>query len=269
MDGYRLGFVGTGVMGEAILQGVLRGAVLPARQISVFDTDAGKMAQIHNKYAVNTCESMQRLIEQSDIILFAVKPVVFGPLLQDIAPSLKGKAIVSIVAGWGTAKIGAITGNEVRILCVMPNTPAICGEGMSVLSADNTLLAEEQTFARKLFASFGKVEVIAERYFDIVTGISGSGPAYVYVFIEALMQAGIFKGLPAKTARALAAQMVLGSAKLVLESDKHPAELRDAVCTPGGTTIEAVYELEQQGFTAAVMSAVIVCAEKYTDMVSK
>lgn len=265
----RLGFVGTGVMGEAILQGVVRGGVLPANHISIYDTDASKMAQIAGKFGVCTAASVRDLIGQSDLILFAVKPVVLGPLLAETADVLQGKAIISIVAGWGTAKIGAITVEHTRILCVMPNTPAVCGEGMSVLSADNTLLPDELMFAKQLFGSFGQVEIVAERYFDIVTGISGSGPAYVFQFIEALMQAGIYKGLPAKTARTLAAQMVLGSARLVLESEKHPAELRDAVCTPAGTTIEAVYALEQQGFTGTVMSAVEACANKYRDMVSK
>ena len=269
MNRMRLGFVGIGVMGGAILQGVINGQVLPPEQISIFDVDAGKKAQLCHQYGVANTSSVGELIARSDLVLFAVKPMVMGGLLTQVADQLTDKAVVSIVAGWSTAKIQGVLGNQTRVLCVMPNTPAIAGEGMSVLSADNTLDVEEMELAKALFCSFGKVEVLPERYFDIVTGISGSGPAYVYQFIEALMESGIYKGLPAKTARTLAAQMVLGSAKLVLESDKHPAELRDAVCTPGGTTIEAVYELEQSGFTSSVMAAVIACAEKYSRMVGQ
>jgi pyrroline-5-carboxylate reductase len=268
MSSYKIGFVGVGVMGEAILNGALHAGYIAPEEIYVHDIDHGKLIGMVDRYAVNPCVSIDELLEKSDIILAAVKPFVFKQMLEDISQKIKGKALVSIVAGWSTQKIKNVLTDETRVLCIMPNMPALCGEGMSVLSSNNTLLPDELQFVTSLFGSFGDTELIDEKYFDIVTGISGSGPAYVFMFIEAMMSAGIYNGLPAKTARKLAVQTVLGAAKTLKLNDRHPADMRDAVCTPAGTTIEGVFELEKSGFNGVVISAIDKTAKKYKQMVN-
>lgn len=268
MSSTKIGFIGVGVMGEAIIIGSLRSGCISAADIFIYDIDHTKLISMVERYLVNACESLDELLLSSDMILLAVKPAGCKKLLEGIADKIKNKAIISIVAGWSTAKISKLLSEDTRVLCVMPNTPALCGEGMSVLSANNTLHPDELQFALKLFDSFGETEIVDENYFGIVTGISGSGPAYVFMFIEAMISAGIYNGLPAKTARKLAVQTVLGAAKSLKANDRHPAEMRDAVCTPAGTTIEAVYELEKNGFNGIVMSAVDQCTKKYKQMVN-
>jgi pyrroline-5-carboxylate reductase len=266
MGSYQLGFIGAGVMGEAIMSGALQAGVIAPGDIHVFDIDTAKLKSIACRLQVDACADLDALIARSDVLLAAVKPAMFQRLLEEIATDMRGKALVSIVAGWNTLKIRRHLPDDVRLLCVMPNMPAIAGEGMSVLSANHTLLPEEFEFAQKLFGSFGETELLDEKYFDIVTGLSGSGPAFVFMFIEAMMQAGVYDGLPAKTARKLAVQTALGAAKVLKSNDKHPAEMRDAVCTPAGTTIEGVCELENRGFNGAVIAAVDKSAKKYRQM---
>lgn len=268
MDSYKLGFIGAGVMGEAILGGAVRSGVISAADIFAYDVDKKRLSDISGRYSVNECAGLGELIGKSDIILLAVKPTVFQKILEEIAPKVHGKALFSIVAGWNSEKIKKYISSETRLLCIMPNMPAICGEGMSVLSANNSLLPGELQFALKVFGAFGETELLDEKYFDVVTGLSGSGPAFVFMFIEAMMSAGVYNGLPAKTARKLAVQTVLGAAKVLKSNDKHPAEMRDSVCTPAGTTIEGVFELEKCGFNGTVMSAVDKSTKKFRQMVN-
>jgi pyrroline-5-carboxylate reductase len=266
MSSLRMGFIGVGFMGEAILSGALRSSVIAASDIFVHDVDQTKLKSIADHYCVNACAGVDELLDNADVVLVAVKPIACAKLLDDIAQKMSGKAIISIVAGWNSEKIKKHLQESTRLLCVMPNMPALCGEGMSVLSANNTLSEGELQFASHLFNSFGEIEILDEKYFDIVTGLSGSGPAFVFMFIEAMMQAGIYGGLPQKTARKLAIQTVLGSAKVLKMNDRHPAEMRESVCTPAGTTIEGVFELETRGFTAAVIAAVDKSAKKFKQM---
>jgi pyrroline-5-carboxylate reductase len=268
MNSFKLGFIGVGVMGEAIINGIISKQAMKAGNLFVNDIDRAKLIHMVDTYGVNACTAISELVEKADIIFMAVKPVVCQAVLEEISPKLHGKAIFSIVAGWSTLKIKKYIPEDTRVLSVMPNVAAISGEAMSVMSANNSLTHDELQFAHQIFGSFGETETMDEKYFDIVTGISGSGPAYVFMFIEAMTEAGIYNGVPAKTARKLAAQTVLGAAKMLKMSDRHPADLRDAVCTPGGTTIEAVMELENKGFNGIVMSAVDKCAKKYKQMVN-
>ena len=157
-------------------------------------------------------------------------------------------------------------GKEVKIVRVMPNTPALVGEGMSGLCCNEYVTEEEFDLVHKIFESFGKAEKITENLMDAVVGVSGSGPAYVYMFIEAMADAAVAQGLPRKQAYKFAAKAVMGSAKMVLETGKHPGELKDMVCSPAGTTIEAVKVLEAAGFRSALMEAMEVCAEKSRNM---
>jgi pyrroline-5-carboxylate reductase len=263
----KIGLIGAGVMGEAIIGGALQAGCISAENCFVYDIDPKKLSHMAGRYCINACADLDALLENAGIILVAVKPSGCQALLNRIADKMDNKAIISIAAGWSSEKIKKLLPESARVLCVMPNMAAICGEGMSVLSAGHTLLPGELQFALQLFGAIGDTEIVDEKYFDIVTGVSGSGPAYAFMFIEAMMAAGIHGGLPAATARKLAIQTVLGAAKALKCSQKHPAELRDAVCTPGGTTIEAVFELEKSGFGGTVMSAVDKCAKKYKLMV--
>jgi pyrroline-5-carboxylate reductase len=183
-------------------------------------------------------------------------------VLADIKNDLDGKAVVSIAAGWSGDMIKAFIGADKKVLRLMPNTPLLVGEGMTVFETPHTLEDDEFAFVETIFASLGLVERASQRQMDAVTAVSGSGPAYVFMFIEALADAGVLCGLPRAQAVKLAAQTLLGSAKMVLQTDSHPGALKDAVCSPGGTTIEAVKSLEESGFRGAVIKAVEQCAKK-------
>lgn len=268
METLKLGIIGVGVMGEAIIGGAIRAGAVESKNVYAFDVDSTKLQAFAERYSVHACKNAPELVGQTDVVLAAVKPATFEPLLKDIAASLSNKALISIVAGWNTAKIMKVLQKETRLLCVMPNMAAAVGESMSVLASNNTLSSSELLFVSGLFGTIGETEILDEKYFDIVTGLSGSGPAFVMMFIEALMQAGVYNGLPAKIARKLAVQTVIGAARTVKISEKHPAELRDAVCTPGGTTIEGVLELEKSAFVGTVMSAVDKSTKKFRQMVN-
>ena len=172
------------------------------------------------------------------------------------------KLVVSIAAGISLDIIESFLGKDKRIIRVMPNTPALVGEGMAGLSPNELVSDEEAELVKKLFESFGKAEIVPEKLQDAVCGISGSSPAYVFMFIEAMADGAVAEGMPRAQAYKFAAQAVLGSAKMVLETGKHPGELKDAVCSPGGTTIEAVAALEQAGFRSAVIDAERICIDK-------
>lgn len=263
---YQLGIIGIGNMGEAILRGILNGNAVEAHSVAVFDTNTDKVALISAELGVMPMHSLEALVSKSDMILLAIKPNVIGTLLDQHRALFREKAIVSIVAGWSGSSLADNLPKETRILRVMPNTPAMTGAGMIVFEAGDTLDEKEKAFATMLFSAVGRVETVDAKLMDAVTGISGSGPAYVYLFIEAMADAGVQQGLPRAVAYDLAAQTVLGAAKMVLETGEHPGELKDRVCSPGGTTIDAVVSLEKNGFRSAVIEAVAVCTKKSKEM---
>ncbi|MEL7608469.1 MAG: pyrroline-5-carboxylate reductase [Bacillota bacterium] len=258
----KLGFVGAGNMAQAILKGALDKHVLEASDVLIYDPDTDKAQSQAKQYGVTIARSNAELCAASDIVLLAVKPNVCASALKEIGTALNGKALISIVAGWDMRRLQAELDDRVHILRVMPNTPSMVGEGMTAFDQSHTLLPDELAFATSIFSSIGRVISVPDTLMSAVTGVSGSGPAYVYLFIEALADAGVLAGLPRATAYELAAQTVVGAGKMVLETGLHPGVLKDAVCSPGGTTIEAVYELESAGFRAAVMRAVDACILK-------
>ena len=257
----KLGFIGAGNMGEAILRGILRKELLKPSNVYIFDPNQEKVHALQAELDVLTAQSSPAMIAACDILLLAVKPNICEKVLHECAPALKGKALISIVTGWSRPDIAALV-PECRILRVMPNTPCMVGAGMVALDMDHTLSDDELQFAKALFAATGVAELVPSHLMDAVVGVSGSGPAYVYLFIEALADGGVRAGLPRPTAYKLAAQTVLGAAKMVMETGIHPGALKDAVCSPGGTTIDAVAELERDGFRAAIIDAVEVCVDK-------
>jgi len=194
----------------------------------------------------------------------AFKPIYLKEVLVKARPLAAGKDFISIAAGWTFDMLTEIldTASGARVLRVMPNTPAMVGEGFTALCETTTLSAERFEWAQKLFATLGEVAVLPETQFDAIVALTGSSPAYVFVFIEAMADAAVALGIPRALAYRAAAQAVLGSAKMVLATGEHPASLKDKVCSPGGTTIEAVASLERDGFRSAVIDAMLACAEK-------
>lgn len=264
----KLGFIGTGNMGSAILRGLIAANYVEAEDMAVCDINVRKLEELSNEYPGLTCtESDTELAEMCDMIILAVKPQYLSDTIDHIYDELNGKAVVSIAAGWTVQQLSdKLEGSGATYLRVMPNTPAMVGEGMTALCDDTTFAQDDFEFAKGIFDAVGRTVVLPEKLFDGVIAISGSSPAYVYMMIEAMADAGVREGLTRPCAYEMAAQTLLGSALMVLQSGTHPAALKDAVCSPAGTTIEAVEELERKGFRAAIMDAMKVCAQKSRDM---
>jgi pyrroline-5-carboxylate reductase len=262
----RFGVIGAGNMGEAIIRGFLKSASAENVVLSVYDTCKDKAGALAAELKLTSANSLEELIDQSEVLLIAIKPNVCTHVFSEQFEHFSGKAVISIAAGWGGEKLKTALPKSTRILRVMPNTPAMIGEGMIVFEAGDTLTAGEKTFAETLFSSVGEVVTVEAKLMDAVTAVSGSGPAYVYLFIEALADGGVKAGLPRDLALKLAAQTVKGSAMMIRQTGVHPGELKDRVCSPGGTTIEAVAVLEQKGLRGAVIAAVDACREKSEKM---
>jgi len=254
-----IGFIGAGNMGGAIVSGMVRSGKYAPESICVCDKAiSGEIAELGVGIA-----SMEETVAGCDYIILAVKPGVLPEVLKQISgfSGISEKVFVSIAAG---VKLSAIEQHlkGCRVIRVMPNLCLRAGEGMTVIAPNGAVSAEELGFAENIFACSGKTAVDREDLIDACTAISGSGPAYVFMFIEALADAGVKQGIDRKTAYLLASQTLLGSAALCMESGLHPGELKDMVCSPGGTTIEAVEALERCGMRASVMEAVNACAQK-------
>ncbi|MGI6664346.1 MAG: pyrroline-5-carboxylate reductase [Christensenellaceae bacterium] len=256
---YKIGFIGAGNMAEAIFAGALKKGVVAASQISIYDINLERLASLKNTYKVHTVTGLEPLLHENDILILAVKPHV----AKEILPSLKTNAsIVSIVAGLSYDAIQQLLPQETKLLRIMPNTPHMVGEGVAAFALPYTLEEKQASSVKMLFEAIGIVISVEERLMDAVTGMSGSGPAYGYLFIEAMADAGVKNGLPRETAYQLAAQTLLGAAKMVLATGEHPGKLKDDVCSPGGTTIAAVSKLEKNGFRNAIIAAVDAATEK-------
>ena len=262
----RLGFLGAGNMATAIFSGALEKKVILPEQIALYDISEQKLLEHQKRYGIRICHSPQELVEESDILLLAVKPVVAKSVLA--ALDMKGKALISIVAGLTYQQIQEclLPQEEVRLLRTMPNTPLMVGCGAVAFSLPHSLSPCEYAFARELFSSIGIVEEVEERLISAVTGISGSGPAYTYMFIEALADAGVKHGLPKALSLELAVQTVLGAAKMVLETGLLPEQLRINVCSPGGTTIEGVEKLRELKFEETIRAGARAAVEKSKTM---
>ena len=249
-------------MAEAILSKALSSGIASCDDIAVCDISQARRNYIKEKYSVKVYELTDEAVESADIIFLAVKPQYFSDAVEDSGEVFEGKAVVSIMAGVSVKKIKDSIKSDCRVLRIMPNTPALVGAGMSVLCSETDLYEEELAFVRNIFEALGETEILSEKYIDAVTGVSGSGPAYVYMFIEAMADAGVLNGLPRDIAYKLAAQTVLGAGKMVIDTKMHPGKLKDMVSSPGGTTIEAVASLEKDGLRSAVINAVNACTNK-------
>jgi len=248
----KIGIIGIGNMGGAILDGIIAGGVTPA-QVYVLDKDNARVAQAVAR-GVQEAQSVKDLASKCDVIILAVKPGQIVPAIQEAYNPNRPPLFISVAAGVTIADMEA--GHTARIIRTMPNTPAVVGEAMTAICAGSGVSNAELELACNIFGLFGKTAAVDESLLEAVAGISGCSPAYVYMFIEALADAAVLHGMPRKDSYTFAAQAVLGAAKMVLETGHHPGALKDAVCSPGGATIEAVAELERQGFRGAVIDAV-------------
>ena len=258
-----VGFIGVGNMGSAILCGAVNNSGLCAGDIYAHSLDFSDKVKSLNINVTN----LQDLVVKSDYIMLCVKPNSFRSLLENVkaVPGYENKVYISIAAGITTDYIRSILGS-VTVIRTMPNLNLLAGEGMTVIANDSGASEEAIVFAEKIFGGAGKTLRIPEKLIDSCTAISGSGPAYVFMFIEAMADAAVKHGIPRKDAYLLASQTVMGSAAMQLETGIHPGELKDMVCSPGGTTIEAVSALEKAGFRNAVIDAVDKCAQKAISM---
>jgi pyrroline-5-carboxylate reductase len=253
----KIAILGAGNMGEALAKGLLRAGKVTPEFLTCTDARAERREDIHERYRVQVTGDNRAAAAEADIIVLAVKPQVIEPLLDEIAPAVDAKKLViSIAAGVPIAAIAHKLGAGVRIVRTMPNTPALVGAGATALARGPHATDADLEQALSLFEAVGVAVVVEEHHLDAVTGLSGSGPAFVFMAIEALADGGVKVGLARPVAMALAAQAVMGSAKLVLETGEHPGRLKDQVTSPGGTSIAGVHALEQHGFRAALIAAV-------------
>lgn len=260
-----IGFIGVGNMGGAMIEGIAQNKLF--KSILVYDHHPENLERLEKKYGVRTAMDEKEVAQNSDVLVLSVKPKHYPKLIESIKDVVKEDVIlVDIAAGVTIHDVKRYFGKDLKVIKAMPNTPALVLSAMSAISFDDKVNEEDKEIIKAIFNSFGKCEVVDESMMDAVTCVSGSSPAYVFMMIEAMADAAVAQGLPRKQAYTFAAQAVLGSAKLVLETGMHPGTLKDMVCSPGGTTIDAVCVLEKMGFRASIESAMQACAEKSKKM---
>lgn len=263
----KLGIIGFGNMAEAILGGILSGGFIAKEDVTASGKDEAMLAKASEKYGISVEEDNKKVVADADVILLSVKPQILPDVIGEIKDVCsQDKLIISIAAGKSLQWLEDNFGCAHKIVRCMPNTPALVGEGCTGICFSDLVSDEEKSYALKLFSCIGKAQEVPEKLMDVVVGVSGSAPAYVFMFIEAMADAAVEMGMPRKQAYDFAAQAVMGSAKLLLETGKHPGELKDMVCSPAGTTIAAVRVLEEKGMRAAVMDAVIKCIERSREL---
>ncbi|APG27856.1 pyrroline-5-carboxylate reductase [Syntrophotalea acetylenivorans] len=262
----KIGFIGGGNMGEALIKGLIEGA-FPAADILVAEPVEDRRLQLVERYGIDARADVAEVVTASEVVVLAIKPQIVPLVMPGIAKALdQKKLLVSIAAGVTSQTLEEYLNGSPRVIRVMPNTPALVGAGATAICRGSHAGEDDLLTARQLFEAVGIVQVVSEGQMDAVTGLSGSGPAYVYTVIEAMAAGGVQQGLTMDAALELAAQTVFGAAKLVMESGEHPAVLRDKVCSPGGTTIEAVKTLEKKGLRAALMEAVSRAAQRSREL---
>src|SRR5664280_1474853 len=261
--GLKIRFLGAGKMATALAKGFVKAGLLPAENIMACDPSEAACAAFAREVGSKTTASNPDATRFAEVLVLAVKPDHVAAVLAELRPHISEKhVLISIAAGVTLARLeaGLVTG--ARVVRVMPNTPALVGASASAYAMGASALASDAELAQKLFSSVGIAFAVKESLLDAVTGLSGSGPAYVYLFIEGLSDGGVAAGLPRDVATRLAAQTVLGAAKMVLETRQHPGALKDMVTSPGGTTIEGLHELEKGKLRGTVISAVRAATEK-------
>ena len=262
----KIGFIGAGNMGSAMIKGIIAYGLASKDEVIASCHTQETKEKLSSELGIEMTLDNKEAAD-AEIVFFAVKPAVLPGVAAEVKDVLNTEQlIISVAAGFDLKKLHAILGDELHIVRTMPNTPAMVGEAMSALCADDKVSEDQKKQALELF---NKAEFVDEKLIDAVTGVSGSSPAFIYIIIEAMADAAVAEGMPRKQAYIFAAQSVLGSAKMVLETGKHPGELKDAVTSPAGTTIEGVAALERDGMRAAMIDAVRTASKKSKEMQSK
>lgn len=264
---FTVGFIGGGNMATALIKGFVAAGVCRAGEIIAADVDAAKRRQLTRRLGIVATADNAAVARGARVVVLAVKPQIMAPVLAELRPAVGRQCFVSIAAGWPTARLEAGLGAAARVVRVMPNTPSLLGKGMAVAVRGRRATAADEKRVLRLLRTVGRARAVSdERLLDAVTGLSGSGPAYVYLFAEALIAGGIAAGLAADAARELALQTITGAAAMLQESGEPPATLRAQVTSPGGTTLAGLTELERRGFTAAVEAAVLAATRRAAEL---
>ena len=263
----KLGFIGCGNMASAIMGGILKNGLMQATDIIGADVSAACREKARENLGIHIAENNREVVEKADMFVLSVKPQFYAEVIAEIKDIVRDdQVVITLAPGKTLVWLEEQFEKPVKLIRTMPNTPAMVQEGMTGVCHNENVTAEELEYALCMLRSFGEAEVIPEKLMDAVVAVSGSSPAYVYMMIEAMADAAVAEGMPRAQAYKFAAKAVMGSAKMVLETGKHPGELKDMVCSPAGTTIEAVKVLEAAGFRSAIMEAMEVCAEKSRGM---
>ena len=261
-----IGLIGCGKMGGALLKGILKAGIVAADDVSLFDSYAINMERLAAETGAKSTRSNAEVVSASDAVLLCVKPFDLRALLSALPMSDPTRLFISIAAGVKIAALESSLAGEQRVIRVMPNTPALINQGASAYSLGTHATQQDADFTRTVLDAVGIVEEVPEKLLDAVTGLSGSGPAYIYTMIEALSDGGVLMGLPKDKAIKLAAQTVAGAARMVLDTGMHPAQLRDQVTSPGGTTIAGLHALESRGLRAAFIDPVRAATERFIEL---
>ncbi len=260
---YKVGFIGCGNMASAIIGGLINNAGIVPHEIIAADASDAAIKKASSNLGIDTTLDNKEVAANSDVLFLSVKPQFYETVISEVKDSISANQIVVTIApGKTLAWLAERIGSNVKLIRTMPNTPALVGEGITAVCKNQLVTDEEFSYIMSLLSSFGLAEEVSENLMDVVVSVSGSSPAYVFMFIEAMADAAVLDGMPRDKAYKFAAQAVLGSAKMVIETGKHPGELKDMVCSPAGTTIEAVRVLEEKGFRSSVIEAMKACTEK-------
>jgi len=260
-----IGIIGAGNMASALAGGLIASQIVRTDELAISDKIPANLSK-WKSMGVFTTENNAEVIENSEIVIFAVKPNILPGVLAETAEMKKDRIYISIAAGVTIEKMESILGAGARIIRAMPNTPAQVNCGMTVITPNKNISESELEMAKTILSGVGEVVVLEEKFINAATALHGSSPAYIYMLIDAMADCGVKYGIPKNISLKLAAKAVEGSAKMVLETGKHPQVLKDAVCSPGGTTIAAVLELEKNGFSSAVAQGIDACVKKAEDM---
>lgn len=269
MENKKIGFIGTGKMGEALIKGIIHAKLVPSKNIYASDMDIAKLQILEKELKINICNGNCDAVVNSDVIIIAVKPQIVPAVLSEIKSSIKSQLIISIAAGVTIDTFEKNLPPKTKVVRVMPNIAATVEEAASAISPGSAVSKEDTAIAASIFNAIGKTVILQENLMDAVTGLSGSGPAYIFMIIEALADGGVHEGLDRNTAKLLAAQTVLGAAKMVIDGGSHTGELKDMVTSPGGTTIRGLRVMEEQGVRIAMMNAVIAACERSKELGKK
>ncbi len=263
----KISFIGCGNMAKAMIGGILKKQLCDAKNIMATNSSEKNCVRNRQEMGIETTTDNRAAAGWADIVVLSVKPQIYEKTIAEIKDVItKKQLVITIAPGKTLAWLADQFGKDVKLIRCMPNTPALVGEGMTGACHNELVTSQELETALQILNSFGRTVVVSEHLMDAVGGVSGSSPAYIFMMIEAMADAAVAEGMPRGQAYEFAAQAVLGSAKLVLETGKHPGELKDMVCSPGGTTIQGVGVLEERGFRSAMMEAIRACVEKGRNM---